>query len=149
MRHNSVALDGFAEAVEVMNHPGLWEYQACQILSKYNSPNLFQWLDVAYWPLTEPSCFSCVNKKTTMHGCKQLQMEAVHGVDNEKHIGIGNDGNEGVCVCMCVCVCVCMDYNCVSLCVDVLVVFSVYTAHLSSNIHTLDTYTSTHNNMQL
>ena len=54
--------------------------------------NPILWIDnVAYWPLTEPSCSSCVNRKTEIWGCKQItwiesQKQAMW-VDNQKHVG--------------------------------------------------------------
>ena len=38
---------------------------------------------VAYWPLTEPSCSSCVNRKTSTHGCKQIAW-----VNNQKSLDV-------------------------------------------------------------
>ena len=49
-------------------------------------------LRVANWPLTEPSCSSCLNMKTAMRGCKQLtrvdSRKQVTYVDNRKYLGI-------------------------------------------------------------
>ena len=45
-----------------------------------------------YWPLTEPSCFNCVNRKTAICGCKQItwvdSRKRVTRVDNWKRLGV-------------------------------------------------------------
>ena len=47
---------------------------------------------VTYWPLTEPSCSGCVNRKTVMRASKQLtwvdSQKRVTWVENRKRVGI-------------------------------------------------------------
>ena len=48
--------------------------------------------NATYWPLTEPSCSSCINRKTLMRRCRQLTQvdsrQRVTWSDNQKRVSV-------------------------------------------------------------